>query len=146
MVFGSQRQTHRPQSNRCEICSAVPPLFTALNLALSKGYSSLAETILGTKVDLESSYGNSETALIQFCCIKDVGLVRRAIALGAAVNAIDSQKKSALIWAGKSDPSSTTIPKILLEHGANTTLTDRSEKQAIDYAESPALVELLGSK
>jgi uncharacterized protein len=117
--------------------------YTPLHLALSKGYPLLAEIILGPKVDLESNYGNGKTALIEFCRINDVVLVRRSLAIGAAVNSIDAEKKSALIWAAQSDPSSTTIPRMLLEHGAKTTITDYSGKQAGDYAQSPALIELL---
>ena len=116
---------------------------SALHLALSKGYPLLAESILGPKVDLEANYGNRQTALIVFCELKDVTLVRRALALGAAVDSIDGEKKSALIWAVKSDPSSTMIPKMLLERGAKTTFTDHSGKKAIDYAQSSELIELL---
>ena len=120
--------------------------YSALHLAISKGYPFLAGTILGPQVDLESNYGNNRTALIEFCRIKDVALVRRVLAIGVAVNSIDGEKKSALIWAVKSDPSSMAIPKMLLEHGAKTTLTDYSGKKAADYAQSPELVELLNGK
>ena len=117
--------------------------YTPLRLALSKGYLLLAEAILGPKVDLESNYGNGKTALIEFCRINDVVLVRRSLAIGVAVNSIDGERKSALIWAVNSDPLSTSIPRMLIKHGAKTTLTDFLGKQAVHYAQSPALFELL---
>jgi len=120
--------------------------YSALRIALSKGYPLLAETILDFPVDLNTNYGNNRTALIEFCRINDAALVRRALELNASVNAVDGEKKSALIWAVKSNPSSTVIPKILLDRGAIPTMKDHSGKSAADYAQSPALSSLLNGQ
>ena len=93
----------------------------------------------GVDTDVRDTAGN--TALMGICFKGNKEIAEMLILNGADVNARNSSGATALIFA--STFGQEKIVNLLLQNGADKTMRDSKGNTALDYAQDPAIIELL---
>jgi ankyrin repeat protein len=85
------------------------------------------------------AFGEAEQALMESAFKGDLESVRRLVASGTEVDAVNAEKSTALMWA--SFNGHTPVVSFLLESGAKINALDGNGRPALQYASSGPYVE-----
>ena len=112
---------------------------TAMVYAAARGFDDIVRRLLDAGIDTQERYGNDLTALMWIAGHDEgvgAGAVERVIDLlaaqGVALDAADNRGRTALMIAASLGDASTV--GILLQRGADRSLTDKEGKTAADLA------------
>ena len=114
-------------------------LIQCLNLAAKQGKVDLLKKWIASGADV-----NSSNALLLASSFKKYSCVAKLLESKANVDKYSKDKCTPLMYAVKS--GSNDIVKLLLKKGANPNIKNSNGKQAIDYAESKEIKDMLSQE
>lgn len=124
---------------------------TAICYAAGRGFPAVVRRLLDRGVDPNKRYGNDLTALMWAAGYTDEAgvndmdeILKLLIERGAHVDDIDNRGRTALMIAAAT--GHTSAAELLLSHGADAALRDKSGKSAGDLAANEALRARLAAK
>jgi hypothetical protein len=114
--------------------------------AIRRDHSEVVWRLVEAGADPTACTGSGSTLLMVAARTEDLELVQWLIDNGAEINALRTEGRhvTALMWAA--DKSSEEMVKLLLEHGADPSITNRDGDTALNLADSDAIREMLSKK